>query len=89
MEGKIYIGTDGGSHMQGLRFGEDWTVYQSTLTLASDVKQLDVGVGLKGPGSARVDGIAFQVLGDAPAGQRGLNIEQSDLRPADPGEEFQ
>ncbi|MBQ5949050.1 hypothetical protein [Massilia sp. ST3] len=89
MEGKIYIGADGGASLQGLRFSRDWTVYESILTLPADVKQLDVGVGLKGPGSARVDGIALQVLGDAPPGQRGLNIEQSVLRPAVRDEEFQ
>ncbi|MBQ5964304.1 hypothetical protein [Massilia sp. ZL223] len=88
MEGKIYIGLDGGASLQGMRFSQDWTVYESTLSLPAGVKQLDVGVGLKGPGSARVDGIALQVLGDAPAGLPGLNIERSDLRPAVPGEEF-
>lgn len=79
MEGKVYIGVDRSSNLQGMNFGEDWTVYQATLVLSADVRQLEMGVGLKGPGSAKVDGIELKVLGDAPPEQRGTNLSDGKL----------
>lgn len=79
MAGAIYIGTGGGSHLQSADFGDTWVWSQCTLTLPSDVKQLDIGVGLKGPGSAKVDAIELQVLGDAPAGLRGTRTSDTKL----------
>lgn len=87
MEGKIYIGTDNSSHVQSLDFGDDWTMYQSTVSLPANLKKLDIGVGLKGPGSAKVDGIELQVLGDAPPGQRGVSITDGSLPANSPGKE--
>jgi hypothetical protein len=89
MAGKIYIGTDNSSNMQGLRFGNDWTLYQATVTLPAAVRQLDIGVGLKGPGSAKVDGIELEVLGDAPADQRGVKIEGGEVNVLSPGKEVE
>jgi hypothetical protein len=80
MEGKVYIGVDNSINLQGLRFGDGWNVYEANLALAPDVKQLEIGVGLKGPGSAKVDGIELKVLGDAPPGLRGSNLSDGELK---------
>lgn len=87
MEGRIYVGTENGSHLESMQFGDDWGWYQSTMTLPADLRQLDIGVQLKGPGSAKVDAIELQVLGDAPPGQRGMTIEGSGTRVDNAGKE--
>lgn len=79
LAGAIYIGTENSSHGQSDEYGDNWVWSQTTLTLPADVKQLEIGVGLKGPGSAKVDAIALHVLGDAPADQRGTRISDTTL----------
>jgi hypothetical protein len=79
MAGAVYIGTGSSSHSESKNFGDSWAWAQCILTLPADAKQLEIGVGLKGPGSAKVDAIELQVLGDAPADQRGTRISDSKL----------
>lgn len=88
MEGKIYVGTDSSSHLQGMRFDENWAWFRYTLTLPPTLRQLDIGVSLKGPGSAKVDSIELQVLGDAPPEQHGVSIEGTELHRDSPGKAF-
>lgn len=73
-EGRMYIGIDGGIHVSGREVDRDWHLYQATVTLAAGVKTIAVGVALDGTGTAKVDSIEFEVLGDAPPGQRGASI---------------
>lgn len=72
---QIYLGTDSGSSTLFIPFGGNWAWYRHTVTLPATIKQLDIGVGLKGPGSIKVDSIELQVLGDAPPGQHGVTME--------------
>jgi hypothetical protein len=89
MEGKIYIGTDGGAHLQGGRFGAGWNVYQATLGLPADLKHLKIGVGLKGPGRVSVDDIELQVLGEVRTGQNGTSLESDHLQAGAAGKDAQ
>lgn len=71
IENQIFIGTDNDTHLEGLDLGGDtWNMYQVTASLPHNIKKLEVGVGLKGRGTAKVDGIELEVLGDAPPEQR-------------------
>ena len=79
-DGKIYIGAGSSAHEQAQEFSGDWDLFQTTLTLAADTTQLDIGVGLHGPGSAKVDAIELQVLGDAPPGQHGTSMSAAEVR---------
>ena len=79
MAGVVYIGTDTGAHSQGTEFDDNWAWYDCTLSLPADAKQLDIGIGLKGPGSAKVDTIELKVLGDAPADLQGTRISDTKL----------
>ena len=79
MAGVVYIETDNGAHSQAMEFDGNWTRTDYTLSLPADAKQLDIGVGLKGPGSAKVDAIELEVLGDAPADMRGIRISDMKL----------
>lgn len=74
MEGQIYIGTENGSHLQGRDVGDGWNLFQTTVSLPFAIKKLAIGVGLKGSGSAKIDGIELTVLGDAPPDQRGVSM---------------
>lgn len=77
MEGMLVIGTDEGYHTSGLDVDSGWHLYQTIVTWPADIKKVTVGVALNGSGSAKVDGIELEVLGDAPAGQR--HIDQTAL----------
>jgi hypothetical protein len=72
--GRIFIGSDDGAHVTGRGVNSDWHLYQTTVTWPADVKKVSVGVALTGTGSAKVDSIEFEVLGDAPAGQKGFSM---------------
>ena len=76
-EGRVWIGVNGGAHSQGAdrAFGPGWTWYEATVTLPADLEKLKIGVDLNGPGTAKVDAINLDVLGDAPPGQKGTRIE--------------
>lgn len=87
MGGTVFVGTENGSHTSGVRFRDRWGQYQFTLALAPGLGQLKLGVQLKGPGSAKVDGIALQVLGDAPPEQQGTRIQDVVMRDDGPGKE--
>lgn len=75
--GRIYIGSDEGAHVTGRGVDTGWHVYETTATWPAGVKKVSVGVALTGSGTAKVDDIGFEVLGDAPAGQKGYG--QTDL----------
>jgi hypothetical protein len=79
IEGQIFIGTESGSHLHGSEVGDDWTLFESTVTFPVSLKKLAVGVGLKGTGSAKVDSIELTVLGDAPPDQSGVSIADPKL----------
>ena len=76
MERQIYVGGESESVQDIPQFSGDWDLYQSTLTLPADLRRLEIGVALKGSGSAKVDGIELQVLGDAPAGQHAISVSE-------------
>ena len=76
-DGKIYIGAGNSTHEQGEDFGSGWTWYQCYLTLAASTSKLDVGVSLKGPGTAKVDAIQLQTVGDAPPDLQGSRIDDA------------
>jgi hypothetical protein len=79
MGGLIFIGTENGSHLHGSDIGDDWNLFESTVTLPISLKKLAVGVGLNGRGSVKVDSIELTVLGDAPPDQRGVSIADPKL----------
>ena len=79
MAGAVYIGTGNGAHSQNMEFDDNWTWLTCILSLPADAERLDIGVGMKGPGSAKVDAIELQVLGDAPADLRGTRISDTKL----------
>ena len=75
-ERRIYVGGESESVLDSPEFSGGWDLYQSTLNLPHDIRRLEIGVALKGSGSAKVDGIELQVLGDAPAGQRNISTSE-------------
>ena len=56
-------------------FGHGWTWYEATATFPADLKKLAIGVSFKGPGTAKVDAIDLEVLGDASPDQNTMRLE--------------
>jgi hypothetical protein len=75
-QGGVWIGANDNSHMHGLTFSHGWTSYEATVTFPADLKKLAIGVSLNGPGSAKVDALELEVLGDAPPGLKGTRIDE-------------
>ena len=86
-EGKVWIAPNGSPYSESNKeFGHGWTWYEATVTFPADLKTLAIGVNFKGPGTAKVDAIDLEVLGDAPAGQTGTRIEDIVEREDNAGE---
>jgi hypothetical protein len=75
-QGGVWIGANGGSHSHGFNFGPGWTSYEATIAFPADLKKLAIGVNLNGPGTAKVDALELEVLGDAPPDQKGTKIDE-------------
>lgn len=74
--GKIMIAPNDASYSQSNKgFDHEWTWYEATVTLPADLKKLAIGVNFKGPGSAKVDAIDLEVMGEAAPGQQAPRID--------------
>jgi hypothetical protein len=74
--GKVWIAPNNGAYSQSNKgFSHEWTWYEATVTFPAKLEKLAIGVSFKGPGSAKVDVIQLEVLGDAPADQQATQID--------------
>jgi hypothetical protein len=72
----VYVGHGKSSHMAGINSNKmkTWTWVKSVITLPHDLEEINVGVGLKGPGLVKVAELKTEVVGDAPPDQKGISI---------------
>ena len=76
-DGLAIVSTDS-SWVSGEDHPQGWYWARKIMGVSAGMKELGVGVSLKGPGEVKVDVIEVEVIGEVPADQKGITLKNAD-----------